>query len=210
MATIGTAATSAVQGLTVSPPPAERSSSVSLMMTEVRMPTSDSEYHALVKAIPHLPVAAAPPADPTELARHFEFLAATLPCRAVDDDTGRKRFSVYAKMLSGYSNDALAFMARTACERLNWFPTPHQCIEIIAEYVAPPAPRALAERYCLDYQHNRMTAFLDALRDGTATQDAVDAVKERWRMIAAERGYLRRLDDGAYVIRPRPFIEDVE
>ncbi|MFC0147212.1 hypothetical protein [Sphingobium scionense] len=48
-----------------------------------------------------------------------------------------------------------------------------------------------------------MDRFMGKLHDGTATARDVDRAPEVWRKIAEERGYLRRFDDGAFVIRER-------
>ena len=48
--------------------------------------------------------------------------------------------------------------------------------------------------------------FIDRLDGYEIDQREVDRMPERWRKIAEERGYLRRMDDGQFVIRQRPSI----
>lgn len=51
--------------------------------------------------------------------------------------------------------------------------------------------------------HTGMDRFLESLDRKDATMRDVDRAPERWRMIAMERGYLRQMDDGRFVIRER-------
>ena len=146
------------------------------------------------------------PASVTQLARHLEYLAATLPRQGTDEETGEKRTAVYARILGGYSNDALAYMARKACETLNWFPTPKQCLDILQGYRAPTSEKDQALSLCHRFQQGRFEEFVADLQADRATQDDVDAAPLQWRKIAMERGHLRWIEEQQrYVIR-RPVI----
>ena len=150
--------------------------------------------------------AAAAAASADQLARHLEFMAAALPSRANDAETGRKRVAVYASILAGKSNEALAFMSRRACETLEWFPSPKQCLDILADYRPPETPQAAALLTCERFTEQAFAEWMRALRDGAPVGD----VPERWKRIAVEQGDARRLDDGSYTSRrlyygpPRP------
>ena len=48
-----------------------------------------------------------------------------------------------------------------------------------------------------------MDKFMDRLDGYEIDQNEVDRAPERWRKVAEERGYLRRLDDGQFIIRKR-------
>lgn len=135
------------------------------------------------------------PATPTQIADNLEWVAATLPSRMVDEETGRKRFAVYTRMLAGYSPDALSFMIRRACETLDWFPTPHQCLEILKEYRPPAMPRDTALYLVQRSAQEMFDAWIEQLPDGE-----IGDVPERWKRIAVERGALR-LADGEFQIR---------
>ena len=124
-------------------------------------------------------------------------MAAALPSRGVDADTGRRRAAVYASVLAGWTNDAFAYMARTACQTLDWFPTPKQCLDILATYPAPVDDRAVALRLCQDYQHDRFETWAANVRAGSPIGD----VPARWLRIAVEHGFVRRLEDGSHVSR---------
>lgn len=135
-------------------------------------------------------------------------MAATLPVgKGMDQDKGRKRFAVYATILGHHSNEALSFMARTACETLDWFPTPRQCIAILKDFRAPRSDRDIALGYCHEFTQARFEAWMESVTAGTATADEIADVPDRWRRIAVERGGLRRLPDGDYIIR-KPKADD--
>lgn len=142
-----------------------------------------------------------PSATPQELAKHLQFLAATLPSRATDEMTAKLRFTVYARFLDSYSNRALAFMSRRILERMNWFPTPHQCLEILEEYTPPVGNQTRALMQCQRFLQERFEAWIDELKTTDMAQDRIDEVPEQWRRIATERGYLRRQEDGSFVKR---------
>jgi hypothetical protein len=164
------------------------------------LPQNDDECRALESWARNTP-AEQRPATRDQLARHLEFLAATLPSKHVDDRAGKMRVAVYVSMLAGYSDEALAFMTRRACAQLDWFPTPRQCLEILKGYWPSPSESECALSLCHEYRHGRLHQFLDGLRNGALTQGQVDSKPRRWRMIAMEQGYLRLLDDGRLVLR---------
>lgn len=161
-------------------------------------PTTDDEAAALrqwAEAEPDKPE----PATVDQLSRHLAFMAATLPSKNVDDQTGRMRTAVYARILGSYSNDALAYMARTACMALDWFPTPRQCLEILKDYTPPISDRDRALMLCSAYSQARFNDWIARLERGEVDQSEVDTIHERWRMMAWERGLLRL--DGDRLVR---------
>jgi hypothetical protein len=132
-----------------------------------------------------------------ELADCLSFIDAALPSKNVDEATGERRTAVYASLLGSYSTDALAFMAREACRTLDWFPTPRQCLDLIAGYRPPVSDQEMALRLCSDFTQTQLERWLDNVRDGQPLGD----VPDQWLRIAVERGHVRRLDDGSYVSR---------
>jgi hypothetical protein len=144
-----------------------------------------------------------PLATVDELARHLDFLGSTLPRQATDAESGRMRAAVYARFLASYSNSALAYMSRRACETLDWFPTPRQCLDILKDYQAPITEKETALRLCGAFWGERFDAFLSNVvrADKVITQADIDAVPEQWRRIAVERGALRLMADGTFVVR---------
>lgn len=143
------------------------------------------------------------PITPERLGEHLSFMSAALPRQAQDKSGGERKLTVYAAIIGKFSDQAIAFMARRACETLNWFPTPNQCLDILEAYSAAPGERDKALGYCQRFWQGRLEAFLASLKAGNADQAAVDEVPRQWRLIAMEKGYLRQLDDGSFIIRPR-------
>jgi len=144
------------------------------------------------------------PVTAEQLGKHLAFMAAALPSKVVDKQTAQMRVAVYMKILGKFSNAAIAFMARRACETLEWFPTPSQCLAILNTYVGAPGEKQQALQFCQQFWQQRHNAFLASLAAGDATDAQVAEVPEQWRKIAVEKGYLRLLDDGSYIIRHRP------
>lgn len=163
-------------------------------------PTTDKECAALQKWAESQSFAEHP-ATSEQIARHLEFLAATLPGRGIDEQSAKMRFAVYSRILSEYSNAALSFMSRIVCERFDWFPTPKQCLEVLSEYRKPTSEGEYALSQCHQYRQSRFEEWIDALRAGEISQGDVDNKPEQWRRIAVEQGFLRRLEDGSFVIR---------
>ena len=136
-------------------------------------------------------------APQAQIERHLAFMAATLPSQAIDDESGRKRFAVYVSLLSGFSDDALAYMARKACQTLRWFPVPVQCLDLVREYRPPVSEREETLRLCHDFAHASFDRWIANVADGQQLGD----VPDEWKRIAVESGLVRRLDDGGYVSR---------
>lgn len=142
-----------------------------------------------------------------QLARHLEFMASALPSKAVDSETGKDRVAVYFRMLSGYTNRAIAYMAERACRERKWLPTPSECIAILASYRAPPPDREVARGAIQKFLQAEMEGFHDRLRRGLVDQGEIDAQPDQWRRIAENKGLLRRLDNGTYVQRRKSLPE---
>lgn len=197
--TIGEMASKAIVSLTDSSPPAEKPS---IATPTIRLPETADECRALREWAETTNVPAVR-ASVEQISRHLEFLAATLPSKNVDENAGKMRFSVYYRMLGGYSDAALSFMSREICKRFDWFPTPHQCLGILEEYRPQATPQELAITYCQQFWQQRFENFVGVLKGGAATQEMIDGVPDQWRRIAVEQGHLRRMPDGSHVIRKR-------
>ena len=134
-----------------------------------------------------------------DFAQKLKFMAATLPSKNVDVEAGRQRVTVYASILGGQSYEAIEYLVRTACATLDWFPTPKQCLEIIAGYRAPATEQETALLVCRCFAEEAFDTWIENVRDGQEIGDAPD----RWKRIAVERGVLRLLLDGDYAVRPQ-------
>jgi len=147
------------------------------------------ELRAIALAMPeeHAPI------ESRELARQLQFIEATLPSKNTDEQSGQMRTAVYARILGGYTKEALSYMTQRVCRELDWFPTPHQCLDILADYNPPVSRKDKALRICANHTQARFDEFIEALRK----KDKVDLTDkpERWLRIATEQGYLKFADD---------------
>lgn len=144
-----------------------------------------NELRAIALAMPaeHLP------ATPSELAKQLQYIRATLPSQNSDDLSGQMRTVVYARLLGGYSKEALSYMTQRVCSELNWFPTPHQCLAILKEYQPPATQQDKALIICAKHTQARFDEWVSALRSGGDAE--LDGVPDRWLRIAEEQGHLR-------------------
>jgi hypothetical protein len=167
---------------------------------EIRLPAARDEADRLKEWALAQPVEVEP-ATVSELSKHLSFIAATLPSKNQDEESGRQRVAVYARLLQGFSNHALAFMSRRVCETLDWFPTPRQCLDILNQYRPPSTERELALSYVHTFGQKQFEDFIASFGRGMASDASVAAVPEQWRRIAMERGFLRLMPDGSFIIR---------
>jgi len=163
-------------------------------------PTTAEECRALRAWAENLPTSVPVPATEEQATRHLAFLASTLPSKNVDEAAGRMRFAVYLSMLRGYSDAALAHMSRRVCETLDWFPTPHQCLELAGEYRHAPSERVLALAACNRFDQQTFENWILSLSDGD--EPNLD-VPPFWIESALTRTLLRKLDDGTVVTRAK-------
>ena len=182
---------------TVSCPRSEKSLIESLMSLDLSLPEA-FQLRDLALAEPR---DREQPASPEQIARHLQFIAATLPSRNVDDETGKQRFAVYVRMLSGYGNDALAFMSQEVLRDHDWFPTPRQCLAALSRYTPSPSLRERALDHASALIHAKFEDWRDALLDGPVRQAATDEVPDKWRRIAFEQGLLRFDAEAGYTQR---------
>lgn len=131
------------------------------------------------------------PATAEQLSRHLEFIAATLPSRNVDIESGQRRFAVYYRLLGGYSNEALAYMTERACRELEWFPTPSHCLAILADYRPPSSVADVALTRCHNFAEMQFREFVNRLQSGEVPQAEIDDKPDQWKRILLERGILR-------------------
>lgn len=137
------------------------------------------------------------PAPPARILKRLEYLDAMLPRRGQDEHGGELRTSAYLSLLSGYTDEALAYMVREACRQFNWFPTAKQLLDILADYRAPASEQAVTLLECERFAHQAFATWLENVSEGQPIGDA----PEQWRRIAVERGVMRRLADGSTVSR---------
>lgn len=194
MEAVGTAISAVVARLTGSSQPSDLSK---IEKPLIRMPETAGECATLHHWAVSTPIERDPPAAANQIARHLEYLAAALPARATDEETGARKAAVYTSFLQEYSNSALAHMARRACETLDWFPTPRQCLDLVAEYRNPESDQERALFLCHSFTQLSFEEWIRAL---TGDGPAIGNVPDQWKRIAVERGFLR-FANGDFVIR---------
>lgn len=165
----------------------------------------DDQALSLAEELANSPLPILPPCDDREFAKLIRAMDAALPRRSADDVTGELRKRLYQNKLGGYPHAAVQFMVSTALEELNWFPTIAQCLEILARWrrddgdvqrKASAASMARAERQA------RFDDVMRALELRQIDQAGIDALPIGFRVVGAERGFLRLHDDGVYRARP--------
>lgn len=140
-------------------------------------------------------------ATPEQVARHVQFLAATLPSKNTDLETGAMKTTVYLRFLGEYSNAALAYMTQEVCRTMDWFPSVRQCLEILATYRPPVTNRDKALMLVSRWTAERFDAWLQDIKNDTIPQHDIDGAPDRWKRIAEEQCLLRRQEDGTYIVR---------
>lgn len=78
------------------------------------------ELRAIALAMPeeHAPI------ESRELARQLQFIEATLPSKNTDEQSGQMRTAVYARILGGYTKEALSYMTQRVCR--GWIGSPRR------------------------------------------------------------------------------------
>jgi hypothetical protein len=156
----------------------------------------------------NLPLVAPTPCSDIDFAKFMRSLS-ILPSRADDEVTGKLRHALYQRFMAQYPREAIAYMVETAMTKYDWFPTPRQCLEILADWRDTAAVEhkhrtTMAASAVRQERQARLADIMDALDRRALDQTAIDALPEHIRKIGAERGFLRLHDDGIYRARPVP------
>lgn len=134
-------------------------------------------------------------------------MKATMPSRADDETTGNLRLNVLARVFGHYPREAIAYLVETAITTLEWFPSPKQCLDILAGWKRTDDAALAKASAIVSVRAERQARFNELmlqLERRELDQAAIDALPENIRSIAAERGFLRLHDDGIYRARPVP------
>ena len=132
------------------------------------------------------------PAAPSELAKQLQFIRATLPTQNTDEVAGQMRTAVYARILGGYTKEALSYMTERVCRELDWFPTPRQCLAILEDYRPRATRKDKALTICAKHTQARFDEWVMSLRIGEPAD--LETVPDRWLRIAETQGHLRCID----------------
>lgn len=161
----------------------------------------DDRRLAAVEYIAQLPV---PPVQPvTE--PHFIWCMRTLtvlPSGGDDALTAELRIALYRKHFSRFPDAAWSFLVEHATLECRFFPSPAECRAILSRWNRTDGPwRAsqLAQARARRERQERLDDLMRRFRMGEVTQDEADHLPERWKRIAATRGFLK--EDGTYALR---------
>lgn len=156
-----------------------------------------AECTELVEWAYSLPPARYEPISGKSLTRNLQLMQATLPARSVDESAGEMRTAVYVGILGRHTLEEIKYLTDRACRELRWFPTPSECLAIIADYRAPPTEQSGVLAVCSRFAAQALDDWIANVADGQPLGDAPD----HWLRIAVERCVVRRLEDGSYVSR---------
>lgn len=198
---IGTAHPAILAGVTI-----ETDSSALSTTRSSAIVRLDDRQLAAAEALANSPLPILPPCDDDSFAKAMRSLS-MLPRRGDDEATGKLRVAIYRRMLGQHSKEAIMFMTERAIATLDWFPTPKQCLDILAQWKRNDGDvhnRARAAAMVRDELRARFDDTMAALERRDLDQDQIDALSPRMRDIGVERGFLRLHDDGIYRARPVP------
>lgn len=165
----------------------------------------DDQTISELRAICSCPTPRAEPAAPYYVDECVTTLLINLPKRAHGEDDGEILNRTYSAALKHYSARSLKFLAKRALAKCKWFPTIAECIEIIGEYrgdgEAFGALKVGAEARIRRELNMRMDEAVAALGRRELSQDAIDALPDLTKRVAAEKGYLWKWPDGRFTVR---------
>lgn len=177
-----------------------------LVTASSNMPRLDDKRMAELQVLANAPLPRPEPCDQAHFAKSMRALS-LLPSRADDETKGELRLAIYQRMLGHNPNGAISYLVERALAELNWFPSPKQCLDILADWKEPVSKeRRRRDIACNLIAGERRMRFEDAMYAMQARElhgEALDAIPERWKLIAVERGYLRLAPDG-FIVRHEP------
>ena len=159
-----------------------------------------------LRAVIACPIPEIEPVTPDYLNKALMAMLAVLPRQGKDAATGAMMVKQYVLKLGRHPKGAIDHLWSASIDRLKWFPTVAECNEIISEWVSRSQElkhaKSIAESRIAREKDLRFRDAMDKLRAREADQAEVDDYPDQWKAYAAEQGYLWRLKDGSYLIRP--------
>lgn len=170
------------------------------------VPRLSDQRLAELEAVANAPLPRPEPCDPSHFAKCMRSLS-LLPSRADDETKGELRLAIYQRMLGNYPNAAISYLVERALAELNWFPSPKQCLDILVDWREPISNerrwRDLAINMIECEKRLRFEDAMAAMERRELDGAALEALPQRWKLIAVERGYLRDTHKG-FEIRFEP------
>lgn len=198
---IGTALAAIVANVTI-----ETDSNALSIGAERHVSRLSDHQLAEMEAVVNSPPPSIPSCDDDHFEKSMRALA-ILPRRAEDAITGELRFAIYRRMLGHFSRAAISHLVETALSTLDWFPTPKQCLAILEGWrdhdaVVHKHRTTIAASAIRQERQARLNDVMGALDRRDLDQEQIDALPDQFKVIGAERGFLRLHDDGVYRARP--------
>lgn len=159
-----------------------------------------------LKAVIACPTLEPDACTPDFLKKALMAMLAVLPRQGKDAATGAIMVEQYVRVLGKMPKGAIEHLWRESINRLRWFPTIAECKEIAGEWVSRAQElkhaKSIAESKIAREKDFRFRDAIDGLRKRTVSQADLDGLEDKWKAYAAEQGYLWRMKDGSYLIRP--------
>lgn len=94
----------------------------------------DNETLERVKALAQSRLPESIPCSERHFTQCLRVMLAVLPKRQADELSGELFVAAYQRKLGHYPDSAITFIADKAMERCQWFPTIHECLEIVGDW----------------------------------------------------------------------------
>ncbi|WP_156313503.1 hypothetical protein [Erythrobacter sp. SG61-1L] len=150
---------------------------------------SDADL-AAVRKVAEYDLPEYPPCDPAALEEELRMLT-VLPRKQAGVVTGELLIAAYVHVLGKYPKPAIRFLRDHALNHCKFMPSPPECVEIISRWERRDAK---SKRYARSLYDNEIQARYDdamrALKWGEMEQAQIDALPERWKHHAADKGYV--------------------
>lgn len=200
-AQIGVAVPALLANVTI----ATASSEPSTDGSKLAMPLDDQALAAMA-SLASSPLPPLPRCDDDHFDKSMRAMS-ILPRRADDEVKGELRAHLYRRMIGHFPREAISFLAEQSLATLDWFPSPKQCLDILASWIRNDEAvqrKTAAARMVRSERQARFDAVLASLERRELDQGAIDALPQRMQIIGEERGFLRLHDDGVYRARAVP------
>lgn len=202
---IGTALPAIMAGVTIE----TDSSALSTAGSSAMVRLDDNQLTAMT-ALANSPLPALPRCSDDQFNKSMRAMS-MLPRRGDDETTGELRVEIYQAMLGHYPNAAIRFLSATALAELEWFPSPKQCLEILARWKRNDGEGQKRTRSAAMVRAEHQARFdeiMGRLERREFDETDLAALPARILGIGAERGFLRLHDDGVYRARLLPVPTD--
>lgn len=121
------------------------------------------------------------------------------------EERGKLFFQWYRGKLSGFSDDALRYLASKALDRCHFFPTIAECLEILRAW--PNAEIAIQRRdratHLIQREMNtRLDEDLELMRRRLLSDEQVNRLAPHIQLAGWTKAYLWKFTDGTFAVRP--------